>query len=162
MAQEKTHVLSWNAYHIENYLLSPKYMLVAIKRVSPDSPFKDEAAVIGALKAIAEANVDSLVLQRLRKIVNDKLVRSIAIGGDPAAEPVTGLLPSIKASLDRVDAAKADVGDEGWLRARADEYRAELRKTLDDGTWLEHFPGCPIVAGFVQHHLVGKLSYEGL
>ena len=159
--QEKTHVLSWNAYHIENFLLAPTYMLIAIRRVSPDSPFKDEAAVIGALKAVAEANVDRLVLQRLQRIVNDRLVRSITIGGDPAAEPVTGLLPSIKASFDRVDAAKADVRDEGWLRARADEYRAELRRTLDDGTWLGHFPGRPIVSGFVQQHLVGKLSYEG-
>lgn len=160
-AQEGTHVLSWGTYHIENFLLSPKYMLVAIGRVAPDSPLKDEGAVIAALKAVADANVDGLVLQRLQKIVNDKLVRSIAIGGNPTTEPVTGLLPSIKASLDRFDTAKADVGDETWLRARADEYRAELRKTLDDGTWPEQFPGRPILTGFVQQHLTGKLSYEG-
>jgi len=159
--QEGTHVLSWGSYHIENFLLSPKYMLVAIGRVAPESMLKDEAAVIAALKAIAEANVDGLVLEKLRKIVNDKLVRSISIGGDPTAEPVIGLIPSIKASIDRFETAKVDVRDETWLRVRADEYRVELRKTLDDGTWLEQFPGRPILKSFVGQHLAGKLSYEG-
>jgi hypothetical protein len=160
-AQEGTHVLSWGTYHIENFLLSPKYLLVAIGRVAPDSPLHSEEAVIAALKAIAVANIDGLVLQRLRKIVNDKLVRSIAIGGSPTAEPVTALLPSITASLERFDTAKADVEDNAWLHAQADEYRAELRKTLNDGTWLEQFPGRPILTEFARQHLTGKVSYEG-
>jgi hypothetical protein len=159
--QEKTHVLSWNVYHIENFLLSPKHMLTAVKRVSPDSPLSDEGAIISALKSVAEANLDNLVLRKLRKIVNDKLVRSISIGGNPAAEPVTGLLPSIEASLGRLDTVRLEIENKVWLRVQADEYRAELRRTLDDGTWLEQFPGRPIIRGFVQQHLVGKLSYEG-
>lgn len=80
--------------------------------------------IVAALKAAAEANVDGLVLQNLPKVVNDSLVGNIAIGGNPAAEPVAGVLPSIAASLERVDEVRKDVTDEQWLRDRADEYRA--------------------------------------
>jgi hypothetical protein len=158
---ESTHVLAWPAYHIENFLLAPKFLLIAIGRVDPTNALKDEDSIVAALKAVAEGKVDGLVLQRLRKTVNDKIVRSISIGGDPAAEPVTGLLPSISASLTRVDEARMEVTDEKWLRERADEYRTEMQKTLDDGTWLAEFPGRPVLGGFVQQHLNGKVSYEG-
>jgi AAA domain, putative AbiEii toxin, Type IV TA system len=160
-AQQSTHVLTWGVYHIENFLLTPKYMLAAMARVAPESLLRDEDSIVAALKAVAEAHVDGLVLQRLRKRVNDRIVRSVVIAGDPAAEPVTGLLPSIVASLRRVDEAEAEVANELWLHARADEYRDGLRQILDDGTWLEHFPGRPILSGFVQQHLAGKVSYDG-
>lgn len=160
-ATTNAHVLAWPVYHIENFLLSMPHLLQAISRIAPGSAFVAEDEVMRALKVSATETVEGLVLQRLQKLVNDKLVKSVNIGGGNQSEPVTALLPSIRASAQRLDEARAEVLDEAWLRSQAETHQAHLKSSLDDGTWLEKFPARPILRRFVGQHLSANVTYDG-
>ncbi len=157
--EDGTHVLTWEVYHIENFLLEPRFILEALRQVVSDTAFADEASVKDALKEAARLTVQDLELLRLQKMVNDRMVRSIRIGGQ--GDPATGLLPSIERSYARLDEIRTEVANEEMLRELQATIRTELEASLEDDSWLRLFPGREILRKFVHEHCRGNVSYNG-
>lgn len=156
-----TRQIQWDRYHIENYLLEPLYIRRAISAVMQRPKLESDYAVTGALADAAASILPSLVQERVRKIVNDRIVGAINIGGRPnGTDPMIGLVPSVVGSFERLDSLRSEVTDEASLRAIASKVEDELRSWLSDGRWIQEFPGRRILQTFVRDHLEGAADYE--
>jgi hypothetical protein len=156
-----THNLTWDVYHIENYLLEPKYIRDAAAALTARDRFGSDDEVAHALKAAAEQLVPRLILERLQKIINDRLVAALKIGANPdSPQAAPALLPSIVMTYERLDAARTDMTSIVALEGQALDIEAELRRWLDDGAWISEFPGRLILRRFVDTHLTGAANYE--
>lgn len=156
-----THHLSWNVYHIENYLLEPRFVRAAAAALLGQDAFQSDDDVVQALRSAAELLVPGLVLERLRKSVNDQLVAALNIGAEPdSVDPAAAILPSVTASYERLDGARSSITQLEELQHRADQFEASLRGWLEDGSWVREFPGRLILKRFLDHHLRGIASYE--
>lgn len=156
-----TRHLSWDAYHIENYLLEPKFVRAAAAALLGRDHFQSDDDVTQALRAAAEVLVPRLVLERLQKSVNDELVAALNIGARPdSPDPAAAILPSVAASYERLDSARPALTDMAELKRRADDFDAALRRWLEDGSWIREFPGRLILKRFLDHNLGTAASYE--
>jgi hypothetical protein len=158
--QGGTHVLSWGAYHIENYLLSVPHILKALSSVG-STELDSVPSVEAALKEAAGGTLEELVRQRLQIEVNDRLVQSIAIGGGGLASPANALLPSIVGSYQRIEGARAELADLTWLETRERVIRSEFQTALDKGEWVTTFPGRSVLKKFVSNNCSDLVKYEG-
>lgn len=151
---------SWNSYHIENYLLEPNFILAATKAVVQIPTLRSTDDVLDALRESSSSVMGALIIERLRRYVNGEIVRAIKIGANPGSSPGAGLLPSVAATFDRLDAVRPKVTSETSLSEIAAEIEEEFRTRLDDGTWISHFPGRLILKNFADRHLHGRVDYE--
>jgi predicted ATPase len=158
--QTGTHVLSWDVYHIENYLLSARHILKALSSVG-STALDSVESVEGALKLAAEGTLEELVLVRLQTEVNDRLVQSIVVKGGNLASPANALLPSIDASYERIEGAKSELANLTWLETREREIRDEFVEALDRGEWIKTFPGRAVLKKFVSSNCGELVKYEG-
>jgi hypothetical protein len=156
---ENTHpeqVRRWSVYHIENFLLEPRYITAASQALS--------GAVVGRevvetqLLESARGVIDSLVQRSLQKKVNDALVRAINIGGDPGSG-ISGLVPSIQATTARLELVLPMLADEDQLKQWASEDRSSYEGSLADGTWRYEMPGRDVLQRFVGAYVKGA-NYE--
>jgi predicted ATPase len=155
-----THVLKWDVYHIENFLLESHHILVALSRIAPDHRLDTEASILSALRTSAQDVVDDLVVIRLRKEINDRLVGSIKLGASGASTPARDLMPSVAGSFERLETAKADLMDLTKLEGQEVAIRQELENALTDSSWMTDFPGRLILRRFVHNHCNRDVSYD--
>jgi len=153
--------MTWDVYHIENYLLEPKYVREATNSLLGTQKFATDDEVRSALKDCAQELLPGLLVKRLQKHINDRLVAALNIGGSPtASDAVTALLPSVMSAFNRVQRVKSDIGDEDSLRALEEELHEELEGWLnDDKSWVNEFPGRDILKRFIGGHLEGHVNY---
>jgi hypothetical protein len=155
-------LLSWDVYHIENYLLVPKYVRAAVEAITMRRPFATDEEVLRALRTAAESLIPQLVLERLQKSVNDRLVNSISVGASPSSTDIAAALqPSITGSFDRLDSVRTEVSDVAQLRVEAVEVESSLQAWLGDGQWISEFPGRSVLQRFAGEYLSGAATYEG-
>jgi hypothetical protein len=155
-----THQMSWDVYHIENYLLEPEYVRAALQSLYGEDRYKSDSEVRDALRLAAEAILPRLVLQRLQKSINDRLVSAISIRGRPDADPSSALTPAITATFERLDLERAVVTDPAKLATDARSIASSLKGWLDDETWLREFPGREILKEFKSTHPGLSVSYD--
>jgi predicted ATPase len=155
------HQLSWDVYHIENYLLEPSFVGQAVEMLLGQPGFASDEQVLDALHDAAEEILPSLVLARLKKIVNDKIVGSVHLGGNSKGRDVAeALIESVTATFSRLNAAQGEL-DKAFLETQAVEIKAQLSEALNDGTWVKEFPGRSVLQRFAGSVLAGSGSYEG-
>lgn len=155
-----THQLSWDVYHIENYLLEPRFIREAVQVLTTQDRFSSDQDVVSALRSAATVVLPSLVVEGLQKAVNDKIVSTVNIGANPnSASPADALLPSIDATFSRLEDVRA-VTDISSLRTQANAIKDDFIRSLEDGSWLKEFPGRPILKRFAESQLSGKANYE--
>jgi hypothetical protein len=153
--------LNWNVYHIENYLMEPRFVRSAAAILLGHDPFASNDDVVDALRQAAEELVPNLVVEQLRQLVNNKVVSTIKLGANPkSTDPVKALIPSITSTYERLDGVRQLVADATWLEAEARRIESELRTWLKQGRWLQEFPGRLILKRFVGAKLSGSASYE--
>jgi hypothetical protein len=152
--------LKWDVYHIENFLLESHHILVALSRIAPDHRLDTEASILSALRTSAQDVVDDLVVIRLRKEINDRLVGSIKLGASGASTPARDLMPSVAGSFERLETAKADLMDLTKLEGQEVAIRQELENALTDSSWMTDFPGRLILRRFVHNHCNRDVSYD--
>jgi predicted ATPase len=155
-----THQFSWDAYHIENYLLVPKFVREAVQVLTTSDRFGSDEEVFEALRTAAEGVLPSLVAEQLRNAVNDKIVSSVNLGADPSnTDAADALFPSIQGTFSRLEDARMST-DISALRTQAAEIERRLNDSLYDGSWLREFPGRSILRRFAGEQLTGKANYE--
>jgi hypothetical protein len=157
---EGTHVFSWDAYHIENYLLDADAIREAAAAVAHPAPFASNGTVEEALRKAAEKLVLDLVLQRVQADLNREVISSISLRGKLSrdGDVFTALEPSISASKRRVEAAFTSL-DRAYIDSRAEAYQRQLSEALASNLWIKEFPGREVLKRFVADNLNG-VNYE--
>lgn len=152
---------AWDVYHIENYLLDPECLRLAVLSLTGREVFSTAEDVLAALKGCAHLIVDRLVLEQVQASINDEFRRELNIGARKDAVSIAhALQPSIRGSVERITelAARLDIGQ---IEARVTEVAQELNASLGDGTWSARFPGRLILHRFAEAHVPG-VKYEVL
>ncbi len=155
-----SRLLSWDVYHIENYLLEP----LIIESVMKDFPSFAEPLtneeIVARLRDSAEATLESLIEHHLVSHINETLRGCLDLGYDRSRlDVVSGLCGSIARIDDRLARRKQkELSDENITQMAA-EVRTRLRLSLDDGTWIAIYRGRDVLRRFAGTNLKG-LPYE--
>lgn len=152
---------SWNVYHIENYLLAPRFIFSVLKDLNRHKGrVKTEAGVQFELKRAAEKTITGLVSHRLRLRANQALLDSIDLRFDPAAADVSAAINSaISRSVGRIVTATQSILAPAALSEQEGALRRKFTAELADGTWIDNFRGRDVLKRFVGLH-GGGLDYE--
>lgn len=156
-----TQHFTWNVYHIENYLLEPRFVRAAAESLLGDARLGEDGDVEEKLRNAAEGLVNGLVLEQLRRKLNHRLVSRIDLGGDAGTKnPASEIRPSLVGSLERLAAVGKEVAEPEWLSCEAARVKGEFDAALQDGRWREEVPGRSILKAFVGSHLEKAVKYE--
>ncbi|BDD99719.1 hypothetical protein MFTT_38130 [Mycolicibacterium fortuitum subsp. fortuitum] len=157
-----TQQLNWDVYHIENYLLVPSFVREAVQVLTTKDRFDSDDAVLDCLRIAACKLLPGLVMERLRKFVNERIVRTVDLGGDPKSnDPVGALLPAVEATFARLDRTQSEL-NEDVLRLQASDIESTLQQALAGDGWLSEFPGRLILKRFCADEKMRGVSYEAL
>lgn len=159
--EEATRVYTWDAYHIENYLLEPDFVYRALTELSRADPaLTDSDSVRIALETCAGETIPELVRHELTVEANNAIVGALRVGGRPEGRSIAdSIYPSIAGSLARIaELGESDVSL-GALQAREQTFRQSLEVDLGSGEWRRTFRGRDVLKRFVDRHIHGA-SYE--
>lgn len=150
----------WDRYHIENYLLEPRFIAAAMRAVSSTAVVPTDDEITERLREAAAALVPRLVLERLQDQVNAGLVGAISVRAAPdTPNPAADLIPSIKGSRTRfAAAARRYISTQALAKAEV-KARLTLGESLETDEWLELFPGRLLLSAFVTAFVTG-VNYE--
>lgn len=152
---------SWDAYHIENYLLDLGSLRAATLSLTGSDAFSSDDEVKAALADCAKLIVDRLVLQEVQTAINDQLRQALKVGAPPDSSSLAAdLRPSIEASAKRIQEIAAELSL-ATLEQKVIDARGDLEAALQTDEWLQRFPGRLILHRYADKY-VGKVKYETL
>jgi predicted ATPase len=144
---------TWDAYHIENYLLEPKYILKVLVDVGIDT-LKTEEEVYSKLRDCAAETMTSLIRHRLSRKINTALMGSITTATDPNDKQLSkSLAAAVARSKDRFINAVETLGQEPQLEIDELALKTEFDAALAADTWRKKFRGRDILKSFASKHL---------
>lgn len=154
-------VFTWDVYHIENYLLEPRYILRVLQDLNVREPaVADEAAISSALLRCAELTLPTLTSHELQRLVNRSLVECIRTRVDPRASQITPALREvIESSVHRITEVAAGQLAQSELERKEAEVQSTLRRDLVSGAWRKTFRGRDVLRRFVGEY-GGSVKYE--
>jgi len=149
-----TRAYKWNVYHIENYLVEPRFVLEVMQELfSSQCPFKTESDVNDALRAAARKASDAYIKERVKRWVDSKMFGCLQLGADSTpTRLVPSLLASIKASADRIrEIVQHELG-EAAVKSKQDEVLKEVEQSFSNDEWRMRIPGREILKRFAKEH----------
>ena len=151
--------LTWDRYHIENYLLEPKFVLAVSQNVTGGKcSVNTEESVAKLLAECARETLKGLVTHMLQQSANDRLLRAITLRVNPNAEKIAEEMSRAVAAAE--EAIRKEVAKEmkpEQLLERADQLQVGFEKDLKSGKWVETFRGRDVLQRFVDR---AKLSIK--
>lgn len=153
----------WDVYHIENYLLHPKFILDALRAVGvTEDVVQSEERVLNELKSCAAETISDLVAHKLRVHANRSLVSSFDLGFDPTrTDTALALSEAIARSHARIQERVAGELTYTVLLDVQRQYERVCRDALVDDLWLTKFRGRDVLRRFAGRHTKG-MQYEYL
>jgi predicted ATPase len=147
----------WDVYHIENYLLNPKFISEVLRDLADAKSVGLD--VEAELRVCAEATLDDLVRHQLERHAWDTLFGSMKLNINKMATDIAGAVVQSTASASQriADAVQTKLTAAN-LAEREKDHRLALQKSLSDGSWRETFRGRDILKVFTAQH-GGGLSY---
>jgi hypothetical protein len=141
---------AWDVYHIENYLLEPRFVAETVNAFTLTNSMTPEIAY-DKLSAAARQVVPTVLIHRITEFANSKFLSGINLGFDPTTSAVSGeLRNAIERSLQRVQTAISGELTEELLAEKEVELRKEIETSFANGTWKQLIPGREILKNFVQ------------
>jgi hypothetical protein len=141
---------AWDVYHIENYLLEPRFVAETVNAFTLTNSMTSEIAY-DKLSAAARQVVPTVLIHRITEFANSKFLSGINLGFDPTTSAVSGeLRNAIERSLQRVQTAISGELTEELLAEKEVELRKEIETSFANGTWKQLIPGREILKNFVQ------------
>lgn len=163
MGASPSREMMWDCYHIENYLLEPKYILEVLRDVLRHKcAFATEAEVENALQSAAQDVAELVIRSELEGWANSTLVRCLRVGSDPRPEKLVQTLQSsiIESRSRIVSTVNADLALEK-IESRVVAARTRVHEELDSKKWMKTLPGREILKRFADRHSAG-VGYEKL
>lgn len=152
--QRQTHIdgvtrFAWDVYHIENYLLEPRFVAETVNAFTLTNSMTPEIAY-DKLSVAARQVVPTVLIHRITEFANSKFLSGINLGFDPTTSTVSGeLRNAIERSLQRVQAAVSGELTKELLAEKEVELRKEIETSFANGTWKQLIPGREILKNFV-------------
>ena len=151
----------WDRYHIENYLLEPKFLLKVIRGLNLEkSDSLTEAGILNALKRAARKTLPSLVRGQLESLANQKLVNCIKTATNRSvSEVASSLEKTILSSKERIENTVLSQLNLTELKKQEKTFKAKLNQDLQSTKWLRTFAGREILTRFVHDTVNGRIGY---
>ena len=142
---------SWDVYHIENYLLEPRFISQVLRNLSIQcQQVSTEAEVELRLKEIAKGQIGKLVAHRVRAEINTQLTAGLNLQVNPLSEDLGAEFDeAIEKSVGRINGLRSDELEPSRIGGRIDRERASLEASLINGDWRQHFKGRDVLREFV-------------
>jgi hypothetical protein len=154
--------LTWNVYHIENYLLEPSFIRAAMQdALGADNSLSADESVESQLIDSARDTITELVRHELENWANAQLARALKTRSDRSKPIVAPTLA--RAVVDSVQRLTDIAGSltESCIATREGELRESFGKDLVSGAWRCTFRGRSVLKRFTTR-IGGNLSYEVL
>lgn len=143
---------AWDAYHIENYLLEPKYILKVLIDIDVNK-FSSEEEIYTELRACAQATMTNLIRHRLSRKISSALAGSIDTATDPNDKQLAkSLAAAVARSKERFVSAVDSMGLEPQLTLEEEALNADFDRALSADTWRKKFRGRDILKLFAGRH----------
>ncbi len=150
---------NWDVYHIENYLLVPKYIQGVISSLG-QKKFKTDELLWDELRQCATESLPQLLRHELSVFANDLLVGAIDTGTNPKGSDLSLLLSeAVKRSLSKLQNIHKKKLTKKALMDVETKAREKYVKSLADGTWTNTFRGRDVLRRFTGKH-ASQVSYE--
>lgn len=155
--------LTWDSYHIENYLLDADVILHVLKSLMI-SGFDDVATVEVAIANAARLAIPSVVRALMTSYVGDTMVHSVDLRFDPNSVDVAKLIgAAAKRSFDRISAVMNDKLSDSALEAKEFAFKTQFDSDMTSGNWRKTLPGREIIKRFVADHVgIGHIPFRNL
>ena len=151
---------SWDAYHIENYLLEETYILDVIKEINlQEVQLHGASDVERVLRTIAQNQIDELVRIQIQSDLNRALVSKLSLNSNGSGELCSTLRRQAKRSLDAMRNTIDTEMTEVKLRENMKEKKKQLIQALETDHWKNRFRGRDILKAFVCKYGCG-IKYE--
>lgn len=159
---EDERAFQWDVYHIENYLLEPRFIREVMESLAgPGVEVPTETDVIDDLKACAAETVDDLVRIKMERAVHRALSGCLSTGYDRSESASEGLRKAAERSRDRLLRELSEELHPDALRAQEAEVRSDLESALVDELWRRDFRGRDVLKRFVGlHQSILGVPYE--
>jgi predicted ATPase len=155
---KSVNVFSWDVYHIENYLLEPRFLCKVLQALGGAT--LSEEATWDELRQCAEASLPQLIRHELAQFANQTLVSAIDTSTNPKAADLSGELHlAATRSLERINAAYSQILSEQALHRREKESEAKYVASIADGSWEAKVRGRDVLKRFAGRH-APTISYE--
>ena len=158
---QQGRVLTWDRYHIENYLLEPAILAAACENIARESNKALEAEGIEkALKQIAEEHAERFARTSVEAQIRGELHEATRFGrrkDDEAsqAQVAEELHRSLQNVMKQVQKLASTTGQVSEIEGQMAKRAQELRRSLHNGKWKAEFRGRDILGTFVQRYLPG-------
>lgn len=150
---------SWDVYHIENYLLEPKYIARTVNSFQLNGQMSEEDA-LQKLRNAARQVVQQVLVHQITEFANKELVSAIGLGFSPLTHEISSdLRRAIERSAEKIDMLVSDVLTLNALERKERELRTLIELSFGDGTWKTQLPGRDILKQFVKVEKV-PTNYE--
>jgi hypothetical protein len=158
---ESDQRFSWDVYHIENYLLEPRFILEAMRSVQLGGALPTAVEIANALRECAAETVSFLVRTQMDQRINNDMVTCISTSFSPSQSVADGFREASERSLERLRRLVADQLSAHQLAEEERKLRLELESALANEHWRSEFKGRDILRRFVgRYNRELGLSYE--
>lgn len=158
-ATKSVNSYSWDVYHIENYLLSPKHIQSVLEALGHKA-FASEDVLWDELRTCATETLPQLLRHELSIMANDLLIGTLNTSTDPKGGNLPRLLAeAVGRSIDRMAAVKESRLTEGHLSSAEQDARERYNGSLADGSWTTVMRGRDVLRRFCGKH-APSVTYE--
>ncbi|MDR6532039.1 putative ATPase [Caulobacter rhizosphaerae] len=150
---------SWDAYHIENYLLDSSVISDVLNSVDLIGTWTSDSVEERLIES-ARAALSAVLTHKMRVFANSTLVSCISLGFSPKAIDVgKELHDAATRSAARITASLQAELSAPAMAAKQTALTAELEASLTDGTWRKILPGREILKNLVTSQSL-PVGYE--
>lgn len=151
---------SWDVYHIENYLLEPKYIRMALSDLTGLRTAMGDTVIASELASCASETISALVAHATSQRVNTAIISAINTRINPQslkiADDMTAVVAASKARIDSL--IGGDLSNTS-LSEFVERVETQLLDDLKSGEWKRTFRGRDVLRRFVGRHAEG-LKYD--
>jgi hypothetical protein len=154
-----TRALTWDVYHIENYLLEPKYISSVLSALEISTNIGEEQ-IWDELRECAKRTIPLMIRHDLIGLVNSRLVGAIQIKTDPNLEQqFPAILASVESSFEKLCTARDEHLTQELLEGKESELRDKYTTSISNAKWVSDFRGREILKKFVSNKRL-PVKYE--
>jgi hypothetical protein len=149
---------SWNVYHIENYLLEPRFIREVLKKISLKQEYLSETEIENKLRECAKKTIENILEIQLNRWIHSHLIKCINLGFNPQLDLIQGFSQAMERSLNNIDTTVKNQLTLEKLTQKNEELRNELNTAIQNNTWKIIFRGRDILKRFVSE--INGVNYE--
>jgi predicted ATPase/DNA-binding phage protein len=152
--------LTWDRYHIENYLLEPHFIQKAMEDILDSRDVLTAAQIEKALLVCARSTISAQVVHRIGIEANREIVDAIKTRIAPQSRSIAkDLVQVIANSHERIAKLRAGPLSEVELQRRVKAIEIDFKKGFKSEKWKRVVRGRDVLRQFVKSH-VRSVAYE--